>query len=99
MQKLVAALALIGALGFAGSAIAAPVQLSDNQLDIVTAGRSHASVSVGGHASGGTASVLLTVGFADAHRDSAVAGGAVLAVGIGRNSSASGGLSVSASSR
>lgn len=100
MQKLVAALAVISALGFAGSVFAAPMQLTDNQLDVVTAGHtsSHAFAATSGVAGGNTGSGTLQVSFAHAHDDSAVAVGGVLSVGVGTHSFAAGSTVAAASS-
>ncbi len=47
MNKLIAALAVASALGVASGAVAGPMQMSDNQLDQVTAG-AHATATAGG---------------------------------------------------
>ena len=99
MHKLLAALAVVSALGFAGSAIAAPLQLTDNQLDTVTAGHvsAHAFAGTSGAAGGNTGSGTLQVSYAHATGDSAVAVGGVLSIGIGSHSFAAGSTVASAS--
>jgi len=53
MTKLIATLVAVSTLGFASAAFAGtPVQLTDIQLDTVTAG-AHAHATAGGFASGG----------------------------------------------
>lgn len=70
MHKLLAALAVVSALGFASSAMAAPVQLSEVQLDQVTAGAPGATAIAGGLAFGNksasSSSTTLTIS-ADVH--------------------------------
>lgn len=60
MNKLIAALAVASALGVASGAVAGPMQMSDNQLDQVTAG-AHATATAGGFAHGTTGATSVSV--------------------------------------
>lgn len=95
MRNLLAAFATVTALTFAGSAFAAaPVQLTDQQMDMVTAGYhfgggTFAGAGGGGAAQGNVGSGVLTVSYAHADRHDQTAFSGTIAVGIGRNSAAS----------
>jgi hypothetical protein len=102
MHKLIAALAVVSTLGFAGSAFAGAVQLSDSQMDTVTAGfhrtTSSGFASTAGAAGGNTGSGVVTAGYAHASGDTGVGVAGVLAIGVGSHSFAAGGVTVAASS-
>jgi hypothetical protein len=96
MSKLIAALAVVSVLGFASSAFAAPVQLSEVQLDQVTAGSSLAVLLSGGTATGTVGEGVLTIGYTHTTKNSATAVGGTLAVAVGKGSASAAVLAISA---